>query len=316
MVDWEPIRGTVPPLTAEAWQEEFSAYRSSPEYRLRNPDLDLEGFRRIFWMEYAHRLLARTVGLVFAIPLIVFTVRRRLRRIDPVLLGALFVLGALQGIVGWLMVRSGLVDRPHVSAYRLAVHLALGAALFAGLLWLALDRWRGTRARLFGGSLQGASWIFGGLLGLAFVSGAFMAGTGAGHAYRTFPLIGGELVPPGLGRLDPWWRNPFENQVAIHLFHRGVALLALVSLAGIGWRSRRRLGRIVPDLRFGVLAGLLSLQIALGATTLLLGAPPVLAGIHQAVAFGVLAAWVVFHHGQSGRLDPTRWSGEAPLDRH
>ena len=298
MVDWEPVRGTIPPLTEEAWEEEFSAYRSSPEYRLRNRGLDLDGFRRIFWVEYAHRLLARTVGVTFVVPLVVFGIRRRLPRADLLPLAALFVVGAGQGLLGWLMVRSGLVDRPHVSAYRLAAHLVLGASLFAGLLWLALDHWRGIRAPLVRvRSPGGASWLFGGCLAFLFVSGAFMAGTGAGHAYRTFPLIAGELLPPGLGRLEPWWRNPFENLVAVHLFHRGAALLALIAGVGLGWRGRRLRGRILPGSRFGVLVGTLILQVGLGATTLVLGAPPALAGVHQAGAFAVLAAWVVLHHG-------------------
>jgi cytochrome c oxidase assembly protein subunit 15 len=303
MVRWEPLRGTVPPLDEAAWQEELDAYRESPEFRIRTPELDLAGFRRIYWVEFAHRLLARLVGLVFLLPLVGFLLAGRVGGRDAARFGGILALGALQAVVGWLMVASGLVDRPHVSPYRLALHLVLGAALLAALLWQGL-RWLEAPSGRRRGGLAAASRVLGATIGLALVGGALMAGTGAGHAYRTFPLIGGRLIPPGLGALDPWWRNPLENPVAIHVLHRSTALAVLLLTGWMAWRAVR--GGTGPSVRapLAMLVTVVVVQIALGVRTLLLGSPPLYASLHQATGLALLGAWVLFHHRLAWQPDP------------
>ena len=293
MVEWRPVTGVLPPLDAAEWDRVFAAYRDSPEFTINNTHLDLAGFQRIFWLEYLHRLLARLVGVVFALPFVILLARRRLSRGDAERLVALFLLGGSQGVLGWFMVRSGLADVPHVSPYRLAAHLLLGAALIAALLWEALRR-LDVGAPIDRSRRQMAlSITFGLCAALALLSGAFMAGTGSGHMYRTFPLIDGQLIPSGIARLDPWWRNPVENPLAVHLFHRSAALSLAVLAVVIGWTSWRSKRR---PARAGLLVGAVLAQASLGVTVLLAGVPPGLAGLHQACGLAVLACWVIWHY--------------------
>jgi len=284
IVEWQPLVGAVPPLSQADWQELFAKYQATPEYRHVNAGMDLEGFKRIFWWEYAHRLLGRLIGLVYLLPFLWFLLRRRIEGSLAGKLWAVFALGALQGALGWFMVMSGLVDDPRVSPFRLTAHLGVALAIVAALLWIALDLLRpraGPRSR--------AAAALAGLVFVMALSGAMVAGLRAGAAYNTFPLMNGHLVPPEWLMLEPWWRNFGYNMATVQLVHRTIfwLLLALVPLAW--WTGRRQASA-------HALLGAFALQATLGISTLLAGVPVALAAAHQAGAVLLLAAALVHAH--------------------
>jgi len=292
MVDWRPITGILPPLTEADWERAFAAYRQYPEYREINRGMDLAGFQSIFWLEYVHRLWGRLIGVAFLLPLLCFVLSGRIQRTLAWRLGGVFVLGALQGALGWFMVRSGLVDRPDVSQYRLAAHLGLALVLYGYLLWVALGLLRPPAAaasrRLRGARREVAA--LGCAVVLTALSGAFVAGTGAGLAYNTFPLMGERLVPAGLLALEPALRNLFENIVTVQFVHR---VLALATFAGVVVVWRRLLRRPLEGAQRAGAHALLAagvLQVSLGISTLLLHVPVALAAAHQAGALLLLGA--------------------------
>jgi cytochrome c oxidase assembly protein subunit 15 len=291
MVEWDPIFGAVPPLSEETWQQTFDKYKESPEYRKVNYHMDLAGFERIYWVEYAHRVLGRAIGVVFLIPLLAFVALRKVPRdLVPRLFG-IFLLGGLQGLLGWYMVKSGLVDNPHVSQYRLTAHLMLAVMIYGYILWVALGLMtpRQEPSRPAAG-LRALAYGVVGLVALTMTSGGFVAGLRAGLAFNTFPLMGGRWVPEGVGALEPWYRNLFENIATVQFDHRVLALITLASVIAL-WVAALR-ARLAAGLRWGVHALLLlaALQVTLGISTLLLHVPVPLASAHQAVALLVLTA--------------------------
>ena len=293
MVAWKPVTGWLPPLGDRDWAALFDAYRETPEFRRLNFWMTVEDFKGIFWLEYLHRLLGRIVGLVYALPLFWFAVRYRLPGDLAARLVFLLGLGAAQGVLGWYMVKSGLVDRPAVSQYRLAAHLALAVAIYGMLLHTALglraDRPSGSRAALP-------------VAGLTFVTmiwGAFLAGLDGGSAYNTFPLMEGELLPPEATAMSPSWRNLFENVAAVQFLHRALAVLTVLAALVAWYRNRTGV--------FAITAAFAVAQFALGAATILTGAPIALAWTHQAGAMLLFssAVWA----WRRGRLDGLRRSG-------
>jgi cytochrome c oxidase assembly protein subunit 15 len=296
IVEWQPIVGTIPPLSDAQWQELFHKYQQTPEYQKLNQGMALDEFRRIFWWEYFHRLLGRAVGLVFFLPLLYFILRGRVdRRLAAGLFG-IFLLGALQGAVGWYMVKSGLVDDPRVSQYRLTAHLGLAFLIFAAMLWTALGvltpqaAWHDLARRRLHRLATGLS----ALIFLMVLSGGFVAGIHAGFAYNTFPLMNGHVVPPEYLTLEPWYRNLFNNMAAVQFNHRLIAWL-LAILVPAFWLMSRRV-RLAPRARLAcnALVLVLALQITLGISTLLLVVPVTLAAAHQAGAMILFATslWV------------------------
>jgi cytochrome c oxidase assembly protein subunit 15 len=234
ITEWKPVTGILPPLTRAAWDEEFAKYQQIPEYREKNAGMTLGQFQRIFFWEYLHRLWARLLGLAFALPLAWFVVTKRVdtplaRRLTLILL----LVGA-QGALGWYMVRSGLVDRLDVSQYRLAAHLGLALAIYALALWTGTGLARAPEAAGDARIARPAA-LFAGYVFLTILAGAFVAGLDAGHAWNTFPLMGGSLFPAGYGQMTPAWRNAFDNPAAAQFHHRwlgigagvGALLLAL-----------------------------------------------------------------------------------------
>src|SRR4051812_26788727 len=196
IVEWQPIVGTVPPLDDAQWHDAFAKYRETPEYRQVNRDMTLEQFKGIFWREYAHRLLGRVIGLVFVVPLAWLALRGRIpRSLLPRLVG-IFVLGGLQGALGWYMVQSGLVDDPRVSQYRLAAHLGLAAAIYAAIVWTALCLLYPRAAPPAPAALRRSALALVALVFVMMLSGALVAGIRAGLAYNTFPLMNGYVLPP------------------------------------------------------------------------------------------------------------------------
>ena len=311
MVRWHPISGVLPPSGEDAWQREFEAYRASPEYRQVNRGMSLAQFKRIFRMEYAHRMLGRGVGIAFLIPFLVFLAMRALPPAMIPRLAGVFVLGGAQGVLGWYMVRSGLVDEPRVSQYRLAAHLSLAVAIYLYLLTLALRMLDADGSRTRAAARAGlARWltVAAGISVFAtLIMGAFVAGLKAGHVYPTFPKMGGFWAPPGMFEASPWWRNPFENPVTAQFIHRVLAFasgLAVIAAwaACLGAGASRR-ARLWANASLAAVA----VQIALGISTVLLHVPVPLAAGHQAGAVALLTCLVGLHHCTDGpRLAPSR----------
>jgi cytochrome c oxidase assembly protein subunit 15 len=286
IVEWQPLIGALPPLSDAEWQDLFAKYRATPEYRLVNVDMDLAGFKNIFWWEYVHRLLARATGLVFLLPLLVFQAKRVLDRPLAWKLWGIFALGALQGLMGWLMVKSGLVDDPKVSPVRLSLHLGLALAIFSAELWIALGLLQPRAGRA--GRLAGALPFV--IFAMA-LSGGMVAGLRAGYAYNTFPLMEGHLVPPEVMMLAPWWENFLYNMATVQVVHRGFFWLLLV-LVPLAWWSARR-----SPAAHALLAAF-ALQAGLGIATLLHGVPVALGAAHQGGAVVLLAAAIWNAHRQ------------------
>lgn len=299
IVEWEPLVGTVPPLTDHDWQTLFEKYRRTPEYQQVNKGMSLEAFKRIFWVEYFHRLLGRLIGVVFFVPLVYFWLRRRLDRRLGLRLAGIFLLGAVQGGLGWYMVASGLIDEPRVSHFRLTAHLLLAFLIYAAILWVALGQIRPRAEEKPGGSpapLRRMAWCVTAVVFAMVVTGGFVAGIRAGKAYNTFPLMNGHLVPPEIFMLDPWYLNFFNNMATVQFDHRLFAW-ALAVLVPLLWIKVMR-----SDVRTGVrrrahaLLAILVVQISLGISTLLLAVPVALGAAHQGGALAVLTAAVVLNH--------------------
>ncbi len=297
MVEWDPIFGIIPPLDQETWNETFDLYKQSPEYLKINAGMDLAGFQRIYWFEFSHRLLGRLIGTVFLLPFLFFLLSGRVRRpLVPRLLG-MFVLGGLQGLLGWYMVRSGLVDNPHVSQYRLTAHLGLAVVIYGYMLYVALGLWFGTqRSAATPSGLRRATAVLWTLVFVTLLSGGFVAGLKAGFAYNTFPLMNGSLIPESLLVQEPLWRNFFENVATVQFNHRVLAITVLLGIVAL-WLTGRQ--QILPaQVRFGMHLLLATgvLQVSLGISTLLLRVPVTLAALHQAGALLLFSVVLYIYH--------------------
>ena len=293
MVEWKPLVGVVPPLTERAWQETFEKYQQFPEYQKINMGMDLDGFKSIFWFEYLHRVLGRLIGVAFLLPLLYFAFKSRIRPGLMPQLVVLFFLGGMQGLLGWYMVKSGLVHDPHVSQYRLTAHLGLAVAIYAYMLWLAFDLFYAGQESS-GERYARFSLILIALVFLMILSGGLVAGTRAGYAYNTWPLMGVTFIPEGLYAQNPAWMAAFEDITTIQFNHRMFAYLLFVVInvfAVLLWRHVRR-ARLAAVLL--VLA--LLVQVILGISTLLLNVPVAIAAAHQGGAVLLLSAVLFTSH--------------------
>lgn len=285
ITEWRPVTGAVPPLSGADWASEFEKYQRIPEYEIVNRGMSLEAFKRIYWWEWGHRFLGRLVGAVFLLPLIFFAATGRVGRSLGLKLAGLFVLGGLQGALGWYMVKSGLADRIDVSQYRLAAHLGLAVLLFALTFWLALSlrsaRPAGLRPPLFRGAIALAGGVYAQML-----LGAFVAGLRAGRAYNTWPLMEGRFFPEAYFGANPRFADLFDSFAAVQFNHR---LGAYLVAAGALWfyLAARKTPAEGPA-RLAFVAVLL--QVGLGVWTLLAVTPLALGLAHQAGALVVLAA--------------------------
>ena len=293
MVNWNPVTGTLPPLSEEAWQAEFADYKTSPQYQLENAGMSLEAFKGIFYWEWGHRLLGRLIGLFFAFPLLWFWLKGQIPNGYKTRLVVLLVLGGLQGLLGWYMVMSGLVDEPAVSHYRLTAHLMLALLIFAALLWAALsllrpDAFKVTRRNTL---LLKTTFV---VLVLQLIMGALVAGLRAGHIFNTWPLMGETFVPGGLVDMAPWWRNFLDNAVTVQFDHRmGAYILTLLVLAII-WLNRHAPRKILGATH--MLGAAVLLQMVLGIIMLLKEVPVSWGTAHQAGGVLVLAALINLMH--------------------
>ena len=265
MVDWKPLAGIIPPFTQADWQEMFLKYQQFPEYQKTNFDMTLEEFKPIFMYEYLHRMLGRFIGILFVIPFLFFFISKRIRPgLTPKLL-LLLSLGASQGLLGWYMVQSGLVDNPHVSQYRLTAHLGLAVFIY-------------------------------GMIFLMILSGGLVAGTRAGIPYPTWPLMGDSFIPPGLYNLEPFWLSAFEDMLTIQFNHRIFAYIISISVVIFAFITLR--AKLAPPFRIAIFSflGILGLQVTLGISTLIFYIPIPVAAAHQVCAVALLSASLYISH--------------------
>ena len=294
MVEWQPIMGTIPPLNQGDWEIAFEKYKQFPEFQKINYNMDLAGFKVIFMYEYLHRVLGRLIGLLYFLPLVYFLVRGMVRRpLLPHLL-VLFVLGGCQGLLGWYMVKSGLVDRPDVSQYRLTAHLGLAVLVYAYMVWLILKLTAPMRSI----PPMASRWPLGlaALVFLMILSGGFVAGTDAGFSYPTWPLMGDSFIPPTL--YAEGWISAFEQVTTIQFNHRmlayGLTLLLVVVALSNGLATAD--GRV----RWGAWAMLaaLALQVSLGISTLLTHVAIPVAAALQGGSILLLTSVLFFAHAR------------------
>ena len=294
MTDWRPVTGWLPPMSDAAWQSQFDGYRASPEYLKINRGMSLEQFKEIFWLEYLHRLWGRLIGLAFAVPFVFFVIRRWIGKPLMLRLGLLFALGGLQGGIGWWMVKSGLVDNPDVSQYRLAVHL-MTAFLIIGLgLWFALDILAPARDTVTV-RLHRLSTLACGMVFVTAFSGALVAGLNAGMIYNTFPLMLDEFFPSEGFQISPWYLNFFEDIPTVQFDHRWLAITTFIIVIATWFTSRN--AAATTRRRAGVLVAIALAQVILGISTLLLVVPIPLAAAHQAGAVALFTCAIWLRHG-------------------
>lgn len=306
MVSWEPLTGWIPPMNEADWQALFNDYKRFPEYEKINRGMTLDGFKEIFWLEFIHRVWGRVIGVVFLLPMVFFAARGWMR--GGLLWRAigLFVLGGLQGVMGWYMVMSGLVDRPDVSQYRLTAHFGLALVIIGYALWLAHDLLVQARGAAMVATVPARARRLGwGLAVLVFVtalSGGLVAGLDAGFAFNTFPDMNGAFIPDGFLGSTPAYMSLFEDIPTVQFDHRLLAEATFFSVLAF-WLYARRLALSSAQRRIiGGLALMAVVQVGLGIATLLLAVPVSLASLHQAgaVVLFSLALWAALDLSRKG----------------
>lgn len=298
MVEWRPVGGFLPPLSEEAWQSAFEMYKASPEFIKVNFWMTLADFKTIYWMEFTHRVWGRAIGIAFLLPFIYFVARQRIdRKLMPKLVLA-FILGGGQGVLGWYMVKSGLVDRPDVSQYRLTAHLGLAFLIYGYIIWVALDYLRTPMPHPAQAASAFGTWLRLLVFWILFVvlTGGLVAGTDAGFAYNTFPLMDGAWVPAGLIDQTPWVLNFLENRTTIQFDHRILAILTAAFVGGLWLSARRQPLSAETQRAIHYLAIALILQFTLGLLTLLLAVPVAIAALHQLGAVILFSAAIYAAH--------------------
>ncbi|TAL62705.1 MAG: heme A synthase [Bacteroidetes bacterium] len=297
---WKVVTGTLPPLSEDAWQKEFDAYKQIPQYKLINSNFELSDFKQIYFWEYLHRLLGRVIGIVFIVPFIWFWVKKKLPNGFLKKALVLFALGGFQGFLGWFMVSSGLSENVYVSHYRLAIHLISAFAVFGVTFWFAMDltppptpspQERGEHHLL-----KKISMLLFSVVILQIIYGAFVAGLKAGYGYPTWPKMGNEWVPDDVVALEPVWKNFMEGHAGIQFIHRYLAYVVVLIVGIIFYRAREmqitsEQKKIINALGIIVLA-----QFILGVFTLVYGVPIVIAVLHQTGAFFLFATTLLLIH--------------------
>lgn len=299
IVEWKPIVGTIPPLSESDWEEVFEKYHKTPQYKKVNQGMSPDEFKTIFWWEYFHRLLGRVIGLVFFIPFLYFIVRKKIDQPLGLKLAGIFFLGGLQGLMGWYMVKSGLVDNPHVSQYRLTAHLGLAFIIYGAMFHVALQLLLPARTLHKDNKLRGLyrfSQVLIGLIFLMVLSGGFVAGIRAGQAYNTFPLMDGHFIPPEIFMIEPWYKNFFDNIATVQFDHRLIAWVLAILIPVFWYKSRQLALSNSTHLACNLFLLMLIVQISLGVATLLMVVPLPLAASHQAGAMLLFTAVLWVNH--------------------
>jgi cytochrome c oxidase assembly protein subunit 15 len=287
ITEWDPIMGAIPPLNDPQWAEAFAKYQKIPQYLLENRGMSLDAFKGIFWWEWTHRLLGRLLGVAFFVPFVWFAWKGAIRKSDWPRMLLLFVLGGLQGFIGWWMVESGLETRVSVSQYRLAIHLGTALLLLVAILWIALDYLRDLKAspKPAGRALGLAALVY-----VQMLLGALVAGLHAGLIYNTWPDMDGRVFPENPFFASPWWINFFENPGLAQFDHRIGAYIVAGVAVWIFARGVRLTDYAKKSAK--LVAAITAFQVGLGIFTLLLQAPEGLAALHQVTAAALLCAAV------------------------
>lgn len=294
IVEWRLLEGTLPPLSEAHWQELFDLYKQTPEYQKINVGMDLTGFKEIFWLEYLHRLWGRLIFFAALVPLLWYLWRGGIeKRLVPRVV-AVPLLVALNGVLGWFMVASGLVDIPRVSPYRLTAHLGLAVAIYAYVLWLALGLLSGRAGNEeISPRLRRFAHVMTVMVFFMILTGGFVAGTKAGFAFNTFPLMNGRFFPEGMFALQPWWVNLFENIATVQFDHRLLAYILCIVIPVFWWAVMRANVSARARRAAHFLLGWLAVQVLLGVATLVHVTPVPLAAAHQAGAL-VLFSFAIY----------------------
>ena len=310
ITEWKPLAGALPPSSDAAWALELEKFRQIPQASTTHAGITMAQFKWIYWWEWFHRNVARTVGLVFAIPYLVLLAQRRIPSSLRLRLAALPLLTAAQGALGWYMVQSGLVERISVSAYRLTAHLGLALGILAVAVWTYSELRERTDEERRDVASTSTGWLSALraatiLLGITVLSGGFVAGLDGGKVFNEFPLMGGQVVPPGYGTLTPWWANAFENPAAAQFHHRLLAITVTLLVLTLAWRARE--AALPPSVRRAVFAfgGVITTQLVLGITTLLLAVPVPLGVLHQFTGVLALTAALIATQRATATAAPT-----------
>ena len=291
ITEWKPIMGALPPLSDAAWAEAFAKYQRIPQYMLENRGMSLDGFKSIFWWEWTHRFLGRLLGVVFFVPFVWFAATGAIRRSEALRFVVLFLLGGLQGFIGWWMVTSGLETRVSVSQYRLAIHLGAALLLLVAILWIALEYLRGGKSS--GMSKRACAFVA--LVYGQMLLGALVAGLHAGLIYNTWPDMNGGFIPQESFFYSPWWRNFFENPALAQFDHRMTAY-ALAGLTIAIYANALKQGPGKAKTSGKIATVMVTLQIFLGIVTLLYRAPLALSAMHQLLAALLFCAAIWHAH--------------------
>lgn len=300
MVDWKPLMGIVPPLSEADWQHMFFKYQQFPEYQKINMGMSLEAFKSIFMYEYLHRVLGRLIGVIFILPFLFFYFTKRIKAgLTPKLL-IMLLGGGFQGLLGWYMVKSGLVDKPDVSQYRLTAHLGAAVLIYSFILWTAFGLVSPKSSQPV--QLKTFAYSLSGVIFLMILSGGLVAGTKAGYAYPTWPLMGDSFIPAGLYSISPGWLAAFEDITTIQFNHRIFAYV-IVALV-LTFAAKALKSDIQGPAKIGLffMLGFLVLQVTLGISTLIFYVPVPVAAAHQVGAVALLSASLFVSHCFSNRL--------------
>ncbi len=300
MVDWKPIKGIIPPITQADWQAMFAKYQQFPEYQKTNFTMTLEEFKPIFMYEYLHRMLGRFIGIIFVLPFLFFYFTKRIAHGLTPRLVAMLLLGGSQGLLGWYMVKSGLVDNPHVSQYRLTAHLGLAVFIYGFIVWTVLDLLAPKLSHPK--HLKRFSYTLSSLIFLMILSGGLVAGTRAGIPYPTWPLMGDSFIPPGLYSLTPFWLSAFEDMLTIQFNHRMFAYLIVVLVVTFAYKALK--SDLNGPLKIAIYCFLILLvaQVTLGISTLIFYIPVPVAAAHQVCAVALLTASLFVSHCFSNQM--------------
>jgi cytochrome c oxidase assembly protein subunit 15 len=303
ITEWKPIMGAIPPLNQAEWQDAFTRYQRIPQYLVENRGMSLEAFKGIFWWEWIHRFLGRLLGVLFFVPFVWFAATGAIQKRDWPRMLILFLLGGLQGFIGWWMVTSGFEVRTSVSQYRLAIHLGAALLLLVAILWIALEYLRGAPEK--GDAKRGIAFVA--LVYVQMLLGALVAGLHAGLIYNSWPDMNGRVLPEDAFFSAPWWINFFENPGLAQFDHRIGAYIVAGFAALIYARGIKLSGSAKASAK--AVAIITAFQIFLGITALLLQAPEWLAAAHQVTAALLLCA-AVWHAYELRALAPS--AGRSP----
>ena len=302
MVSWEPLTGWLPPMTTLDWMEVFNAYQKTPEFKKINEGMVLAEFKKIFWLEFFHRLWGRVIGIVFLFPAIFFTAVGFLKGKLLINIVIIFVFGGLQAFLGWFMVKSGLVDDPDVSQYRLACHLCLALFIFGYLMWLALSLTNIKEPPVVNWVVLTSKFLIVLIFSTVF-SGALVAGLDAGFAYNTFPLMDGSFIPSGLLDLTPYYLNFFENIITVQFNHRFLGLLSFLFIFVFWIITKNGCLSDLQNTVFNFFISMSLVQVVLGISTLLFGVPIWLGVLHQAGAVILFGFSIFLTYTLNGHRD-------------